>query len=162
MSDGSYSPGSQQGPVPPVRCATSKPTAVIADDQASFSSIVTRLLQREFDILAATRDGVALLAAIERHHPDLVVADINMPLMNGIDAVSRARAVGSLEREACEPTAVVFLTNHDDQILLERAIAAGGLGYVLKPRAAVDLLVAVAAARQGRRFVSPPLEDPAA
>jgi DNA-binding NarL/FixJ family response regulator len=133
---------------------------VIADDQATFSAIVARLLRRDYDVLKEGRDGMELLAAIQVHKPDIVVADIQMPVLNGIEAIDRARSSGYLERCECRTTAVVFLTNHDDPMLVERAFAAGGLGYVLKARAALDLLPAIGAARRGRRFVSPPLEDP--
>jgi DNA-binding NarL/FixJ family response regulator len=137
-----------------------KSTAVLADDQSAFRAIVTRLLQRDFEVLANARDGVELVAAIETHHPDIVVADISMPLLNGIEAIHRAREAGSLNRLDAASTAVVFLTNHADQMLVERAWRVGGLGYVLKPRAAMDLLAAIAAARRGEFYVSPPLERP--
>lgn len=138
-----------------------KPIAVVADDQADFLSIVVRLLQAEFEIAAAVSDGAALVSSVQQHDPDLVVADISMPLMSGVEAVAAISSKGP-PRQAGDVRAVVFLTNHQDQRLVEQALEAGALGYVLKPRAALDLLLAIAAARQGRRFVSPPLEIPPA
>ncbi len=138
-----------------------KPIAVVADDQVDFLSIVVRLLQSEFEIAAAVSDGVSLIASVEEHDPDLIVADISMPLMSGVDAVGAILSKSPFRRAGDAP-AVVFLTNHQDQGLVERALEAGALGYVLKPRAALDLLSAIAAARKGWRFVSPPLEIPPA
>lgn len=136
-----------------------KPIAVVADDQSDFLSIVVRLLQAEFEIAAAVGDGAALISSVEEHDPDVVVADISMPLMSGVEAVA-AMSSKSPFRPAGDLRAVVLLTNHQDQGLVERALEAGALGYVLKPRAALDLLLAIDAARQGRVFVSPPLEIP--
>jgi DNA-binding NarL/FixJ family response regulator len=132
-----------------------KPTVIVADDQPMFLDIVSRLLARDFDILAAVLDGEALVREVDGQDPEVLVVDISMPILNGIDAVDRIRSKGHLNRADGARRAVVFLTNHQDEVLVEKAIAAGGLGYVLKSRAALDLLPAIAAARSGARYTSP-------
>lgn len=134
-----------------------KPTAVIADDQTSFLSIVRRLLANQYDIVATAQDGVELMKAITQYRPDLIVTDISMPLMTGFEAVEATRSLDSLKVPSDMTRAVVFLTIHADEILVRRAFAVGALGYVLKPRAALDLLPAVEEARRGNKFVSSPL-----
>ncbi|MEZ5361425.1 MAG: response regulator transcription factor [Bryobacterales bacterium] len=135
-------------------------TAVLADDQPVFRSIVARLLKPNFELLASASDGVELMALIRALHPDVVISDIRMPNLNGIEAIAQAQAAGTLDRGQTPRTAVVFLTIHEDQTLVERALGTGALGYVLKPRAALDLLPAIAAACKGEKFVSPPLIIP--
>lgn len=89
----------------------------------------------------------------------MIVADISMPVMSGIEAIEALRSASAVNERSGAPRAVVFLTNHDDSVLIERALAAGALGYVLKPRAAFELLPAIAAASSGQRFVSAPIDD---
>ncbi len=110
------------------------------------------MLENEFELVDLVEDGAALLAAAQRHDPDVIVTDIGMPVMNGIDAV--------LELRRTRPNvAVVFLTMHRDPAYLERARAAGGLGYVLKHSAAAELVTAVNEAIAGREYVTPALAD---
>lgn len=119
-----------------------------------FLDVVSRLLAKDFDILAAVFDGEALVHAVDGQDPEVLIVDISMPVLNGIEAVDRIRRHGRLARADGSTRAVVFLTNHRDDVLVEKAIAAGGLGYVLKSRASLDLLPAIAAARKGARYVS--------
>ncbi|MCB1022307.1 MAG: response regulator, partial [Acidobacteria bacterium] len=64
-------------------------TAIVADDQAVFRSLVERLLKPDYELLASARDGVELMAFIRAHHPDVVVSDVRMPHLNGIEAIAR-------------------------------------------------------------------------
>ena len=95
----------------------------------------------------STRDGAAALAAAASLQPDVIVLDISMPGMSGLDVATRLRQAGST-------AAIVFFTVHRDPEFVEAAQAAGGIGYVIKARLASDLLQAVCEARAGRRFVS--------
>src|SRR5262249_42533092 len=106
-----------------------RPRVLLADDHRIVAEGLRRLLEPEFDLVEVAEDGVALLAAAERHKPDVIVADIGMPTLNGIDAL--------MELRKTQPEArVVFLTMHRDPAYLERARAAGALGFVLKHSAA--------------------------
>ncbi|HTO56322.1 MAG TPA: response regulator transcription factor, partial [Pseudomonadales bacterium] len=125
---------------------------LLADDHRIVAEGLRRLLETEFELLDLVEDGAALLAAAEQHKPDVVVADIGMPRMNGIDAV--------IELKKTQPDVrVVFLTMHRDPAYLERARAAGALGFVLKHSAAEELVTAVHEAIAGRAYVTPALID---
>ena len=120
---------------------------VIADDHAGIHPLIRRILEPEFDIVDAVFDGQALLDSARAHEPDVLVVDISMPVMNGIEAIRRL--------EAPRTRAVVVLTTHADPSLLEQAVKAGALGYVLKASAVTDLAPAIRAALRGERFTSP-------
>jgi DNA-binding NarL/FixJ family response regulator len=105
-------------------------------------------------VVDTVTDGRKLLAAAERLAPEVVVLDIAMPKMNGIEAARE------LQRTHPE-IKLVFLTVQEDSDYARAAIATGALGYVVKSRLALDLLPAVRAALAGRRFVSPTISlDP--
>jgi DNA-binding NarL/FixJ family response regulator len=126
----------------------SRMRVLLADDHAGTVRQWRALLEPEFEIVAAVSDGEALVDAAERLDPDVIVADIVMPGMNGIVA---ANAI--LRRH---PAArIVFATVHADRMLLRRGLAAGAYGYVLKIRAADDLLPAIRAALRGELHISP-------
>lgn len=130
----------------------SRVRVLLADDHRIVAEGLRRLLENEFELVDLVEDGAALLAAAQRHDPDVIVTDIGMPVMNGVDAV--------LELRKTRPNvAVVFLTMHRDPAYLERARAAGGLGYVLKHSAAAELVTAVNEAIAGREYVTPALAD---
>ncbi len=126
----------------------SKIDVLLADDHRDVLDAVARLLVPEFNVVGTVTDGKALLSAAERLMPDVVVVDISMPLLNGIDAVRRLRESGS-------PAQVVFLTVHESSEYVGAALATGALGYVVKPRLATDLSVAIKEAHAGRSYLSP-------
>ena len=121
---------------------------LLADDHEVVLDTVSRILSREFDVVGTASDGQMLLDEAERLQPDLLVADISMPLVNGIEAVRRLREAGSQVK-------VVFLTVHDNADYAREAFAAGALGYVVKSRITSDLVKAIKAVHAGHRFVSP-------
>jgi DNA-binding NarL/FixJ family response regulator len=126
---------------------------VFADDHPGIHPLIRRILvTADFEVVDAVFDGPALIASARFHAPDALVVDIAMPGMSGIEALRRM--------DGARPRAVVVLTTHADPILLEQAIAAGALGYVLKAKAASDLGPALRAALRGERFVSLPLHRP--
>jgi len=119
---------------------------LLADDHHDFLAVVARLLEPEFEVVAMVDDGQALLDEAARLEPDVVVLDISMPVLNGIEAARRLKAGGS-------KAIIVFLTVHEDPDYLRAALAAGGDGYVVKGRLACDLPLALRAALAGGVFV---------
>ncbi len=125
-----------------------RPRVLLADDHLTMREMVTLLLEPEFDIIGAVTDGQALIEMAAELNPDVVILDITMPGLNGIEAARRLKTDGSRAK-------IVFLTVHDDPDFVRESLATGALGYVVKTRLASDLLVAVRRALEGRLFVSP-------
>jgi DNA-binding NarL/FixJ family response regulator len=120
----------------------------LADDHEEFLAVERRLLEPEFDVLTTVRDGRAAVEAAARLAPDVVVLDVSMPVLGGIEAARALRAEGSR-------AVVVFLTVHGDPEYVRAALSSGALGYVAKSRLASDLLPALREAVAGRPFISP-------
>jgi DNA-binding NarL/FixJ family response regulator len=127
-----------------------KPTLVIADDHRMVAEGVQHILDDDFDLLDIVPDGDALVDAVRRLAPDLVVADINMPKCNGMDALKRLRQEGFATR-------FVFLTMHMEPALAVAALRAGASGYILKSSAGEDLRNAVQQVLIGGTYVTPAL-----
>jgi len=125
---------------------------LLADDHRDFLAATARLLEPEFDVVDTVGDGQSLVENVPRHDPDLLVLDITMPVVNGIEAARQLTASGARAK-------IVFLTVHDDEDYVREAQAAGGLGYVVKSRLASDLAPALRAALAGREFVSPSITN---
>ena len=127
---------------------------LLADDHEDFLAAAARLLEPEFEVVKTVGDGRALIDEAAGLEPDVLVLDISMPVVNGIEAARQLKAARS-------PARIVFLTVHRDPDYVQAALAAGGLGYVVKCRLASDLLLALREALAGRSFVSPllPLEQ---
>jgi DNA-binding NarL/FixJ family response regulator len=125
--------------------AGSRPRVLLAEDQPGNRLLLRALLEGEFEVVAAVGDGRALVDAEARLHPDVVVTDIGMPILDGI------AAAGEILRR--DPAAkVVFVTVHADPLLVRRSLGIGGLGYVPKVRAGDELIPAVWAAIRGERW----------
>ncbi|HEX7137357.1 MAG TPA: response regulator transcription factor [Vicinamibacterales bacterium] len=116
---------------------------LVADDHASMLERVSLLLATDFDVVAAVSDGVAAVEAALTLHPDLLVLDISMPRMTGLDAAAKLA-------EQPHPAPVVFLTVHDDQEFIDAARDVGALGYVLKRNIATELLPIIRRALAGK------------
>jgi len=125
-----------------------KPTLLLADDHAIVLDGLRRLLEPEFNLVGAVGDGWALLEAAVRLKPDVIVADVSMPLLNGIEAVRHLKRVSP----SCK---VVILSMHGEVEIAAGALRAGACGYVLKQSAAEALSHAIWEALGGRTFVSP-------
>jgi len=123
---------------------------LLADDHRLVAEALKSLLSTEFDLVGVVEDGRALVETAARLRPDVIVADITMPHLNGIDALVHLR------REDKE-VRVVFLTMHSELAYARRALEAGASGYVLKHSAPAELLAAIRAALNGRTYVSPAL-----
>ncbi len=108
------------------------------------------LLTPEFELVGVVEDGRALVEAAETLRPDVIVADVTMPHLNGIDALTQLRQGG-------DRTPVVFLTMHRDVTFARRALDAGASGFVLKHSAPAELVTAIRAALQGKTYLTPQL-----
>ena len=120
--------------------STSRAKVLIADDHRIVSDGLKGILEPEFELVGIVEDGRALLEQAGKFDPDVIVADITMPLLNGFDAVSRLKKQGSRAK-------VVFLTMHKDITYAAKAIQIGASGFVLKHSASAELLHAINAAR---------------
>lgn len=120
---------------------------LLADDQREILETVARLLEDEFDIVATVANGVRAIEAAVRLAPDLIVLDISMPVLNGMEAAFQLKELGSRAK-------VVFLTVHEDPVLIEAALSVGACGYVLKQRLATDLIPAIRQVLDDLIFVS--------
>jgi DNA-binding NarL/FixJ family response regulator len=123
---------------------------LLADDHPELLALVIRLIGSEFEIVHVCNNGLAVVEMAAALEADVLVLDIAMPALNGIDAALRLKAQGCTAK-------VVFLTIHADPDYLQSALAAGATGYVVKDRLATDLIPALRSAVAGHRFVSPTL-----
>jgi DNA-binding NarL/FixJ family response regulator len=123
---------------------------LLADDHRMLAEGLKSLLVSEFDLVGVVEDGRAMIEATKTFKPDVIVADITMPILNGIEALEEIRKFDAGVR-------VVFLTMHRDIAYANRAIKAGAVGFVLKHSAPEELVLAVRAAAQGRVFITPDL-----
>ena len=129
-----------------------RPRVLLADDHAVVLEGLRRVLEPECEIAGTVTNGRALVEAALRLKPDVVVADISMPLLNGIEAVQQLK-------KSAQNVRVVFLTMHSDVSYAAKALEAGGLGFVLKSSAADELLTAIREAMLGRKYVSAALSS---
>ena len=113
-----------------------KPRLLLADDHAIILEGLTRLLEPEFEVIGKVEDGRALLKMSATLKPDVIIADISMPLLSGIEAVRQLR------KKDCK-TKVIFLSMHADVELASQALRLGASGYVLKHSAAESLSKAI-------------------
>ncbi len=123
---------------------------LLADDSPPMLQAARRILEPEFQIVGTVDDGQDVLEATESLKPDVLILDISMGVMSGLEAARLLTRIGSKAK-------IVFLTVHHDQEFVEEAFSAGAIGYVTKPRLGSDLLVAVRQAMIGHTFVSPDL-----
>lgn len=125
-----------------------KARILLADDHRMLAESLKKLLEDHFDPVRVVEDGRALVAAAEKLKPDVVVADISMPLLNGIEAVKQIR-------NTHPDIKIVFLTMHPDVTYAASAFEAGASGYVLKHSAPSELITAINSVLAGRRYVTP-------
>jgi DNA-binding NarL/FixJ family response regulator len=120
---------------------------VLADDHAELLDGLRRLLEPQFEVVGTAQDGQAVISVAKDLKPDLLVLDISMPRVSGIEAARRLR----LQDPAAK---IVFLTMHQDPALVEQALDAGASGYVLKVAARAELVIAINEVLAGRSFIS--------
>src|SRR5262245_58152158 len=126
----------------------SRPRVLLADDHSSILERAIRLVADEFDVVSAVSDGQSALDAAIVLQPDVVVFDISMPVMNGLEAAARLA-------ESAHPPRIVFLTVHDDPAFISAARDVGALAYVVKRHIATDLVPAIRRALEGRTQFPP-------
>ncbi len=127
-----------------------RPRVLLADDHRMVSEGLQSLLTDEFELVGMVEDGRAMVAAAKKLRPDIIVSDIAMPHLNGIDAMGR------LKKDNPD-VKVVFLSMHQNAAYARRALQAGALGFVLKHSAPAELIMAIRAALKGKTFISPAL-----
>jgi len=125
-----------------------KPRVIIADDHTMLLEAFEKLLAPECDVIAKVTDGRALLAAVRDLHPDVVMLDIAMPLLNGLDAGRQIKQMDASIK-------LVFVTMNEDPDLAAEAFRAGASAYLLKRSAGSELLTAIREAMKRRSYVTP-------
>ena len=125
-----------------------RPKVLLADDHAMIAEGLARLIEDVADLVGRVNDGVRLVEEARRLRPDIVVADITMPGMSGIDAMRQLKAEGSEAR-------FIFLTIHAEARLAAEAMRSGASAYLLKQAAGDELFDAIQAVTQGRTYLTP-------
>ena len=121
---------------------------LLADDHTLLLDAFKRLLEAEYDVVGTASDGQELVTSAVRLKPDVIIADVAMPIQNGLDAVRRVR-------KFLPQTRIIILTAIEDPDLAERALSSGVSGYLLKSSAAVELFDALRVVGAGRQYVTP-------
>ena len=129
------------------RPAVRRPRILLADDHRPLLDQVISLLQADFEVVGAVSNGKTLVSEAQRLKPDVIVLDIAMPILNGIEAAHLLHEAGSTAK-------LIFLTVHQDPAFVRACFAEGALGYVTKPELVSDLIPAINQVRAGHRFVS--------
>jgi DNA-binding NarL/FixJ family response regulator len=126
----------------------SRPRILIADDHRILAEGVRGLLEPEFEVVGVVADGRELMAVAKKLKADVIVADVTMPSLNGIEAAAHLRDAGITAK-------VVILTMHRDVAYARRAMEAGAFGYVLKYSVSSELVTAIREALRGQTYVTP-------
>lgn len=125
-----------------------RPRTLLADDHRIVAEGLRSLIEPEFELVGIVEDGLALVDSAVKLRPDVIIADISMPLLNGIEAVRQIRKTNTDVR-------VIFLTMHPDVTYVVSAFEAGALGYVLKHLAPTELSEAIRHVLRGKKYVTP-------
>jgi DNA-binding NarL/FixJ family response regulator len=120
---------------------------LLADDHPGILERISGLLSCEFTVVATASNGVEMMDAWAMHRPDVVVTDVTMPGLTGIEASQKIL-------EACPRTPIVVLSVYTEREVVQRALSAGAMAYVHKLSAGEDLIPAIRSVLNGRRFVS--------
>jgi DNA-binding NarL/FixJ family response regulator len=126
-------------------------TVLLADDHSIVIEGLRRVLDPIFTVIGAVQDGRALVVAARELAPDVVVADVSMPVLNGIDA---ARQI----RQANPHVKILFFSMHSDVVYAAAAVQAGGSAYVLKSSAGTEIVTAIREVLAGRTYVTPTVD----
>ena len=128
---------------------------LVADDNVRFLRKMASLLEAEFEIVAMVENGCAAVESAQRCHPDVIVLDLEMPGLNGIDVTRKLITLWPNVK-------TIICSVETDPDIVEAALKAGALGYVFKYRIETDLVPAVNSVANGERFVSPDEHRPSA
>jgi DNA-binding NarL/FixJ family response regulator len=127
-----------------------RPRVLLADDHRMVTEGLKSLLTPEFELIGIVEDGRALVEAARKLHPDVIVADITMPHLNGLEAL--------VQLKKHDPhVKIIFLTMHRDSAYARRALESGAVGFVLKHSAPAELVTALRAALDGKTYLTPEL-----
>ncbi len=130
-----------------MRAAADRTRVLLADDHPRILSRLTDLLEPEFKVIAVVGDGQSLIEMAESLQPDLIITDISMPLLSGIEAAKNIM-------KSTPQTKIIFLTVHTDPDYVREALELGAVGYVVKSRLVSDLQLAIGEVLAGRTYVS--------
>ena len=125
-----------------------RPRVLLADDHTLLLGAFRKLLEPECEVVGAVENGRALLDSARELRPDVVVVDISMPLLNGLDA-------GRQLKQLLPDARLIFLTMNEDPDLVAEALRIGASGYLLKNSAASELVLAIREAMDGKTYVTP-------
>ena len=125
-----------------------RPRVLLGDDHRIVAEGLRSLLEPEFELVGIVEDGRALIDAANNLQPDVIVADISMPLLNGIEAAQQIT-------KSNKDIKIIFLTMHTDVTYAASALEAGAMGYVLKHSAPLELLTAIRSVLKGESYVTP-------
>ena len=126
----------------------SRTSVLLADDHVMLLDVLVDLLQQDFDVLGTARDGRRLIEMARKNRPDVIVMDIAMPSLNGIDATR------ILQKEGCSAK-ILFLSMHADLLLVEEAFRAGASGFLLKVCDAEEFVKAIQTVAKGETYITP-------
>ena len=126
---------------------TRRPRILIADDHTLVAELCKRLLETEFDVIGTVSDGRALVHAASELKPDVIVVDVAMPVLNGLDA-------GQQVKEMLPAVKLVYLTMNPDAAVAAEAFERGASGYLLKTCAAAEMVIAVREVLRGKSYLS--------
>lgn len=137
----------ENGGVSNIKPTPHRPSVLLADDHAGTTEQMRVLLEPGFEVISMVHDGLSLVSEAARLSPGVIVTDISMPGLDGIDAAVQILRNNPRAR-------IVFVTVYSEPMLVQRGLTAGALGYVLKDVAGDELVPAVHAALRGERYVS--------
>lgn len=124
-----------------------KMRVLLADDHETVLARVREILGEDFNVVGTVNNGRDAVAEVQRLDPDVLVIDISMPILNGLQTVSQLRSTDHRSK-------VVFLTVHEDQDYVDAALSLGASGYVTKARVETDLIPAIREVLEGRTYIS--------
>ena len=130
--------------------APKRPRILVADDHTLVADLCKKLLETEYDVVGTVNNGRAMVAAAAELKPDVIVVDIAMPILNGLDAGEQVKAIAPSIK-------LVYLTVNPDPEVAAEAFRRGATGYLLKTCAGSELLVAVREVLRGKSYISPAL-----
>ena len=133
-----------------MRAAIDRIRVLLADDHPRILSRLTDLLEPEFKVIAVVGDGQSLVEMAESLQPDLIITDISMPILSGLEAAKKIV-------QSAPQTKIIFLTVHTNPDYVREALELRAVGYVFKSRLVSDLRLAISEVLEDRTYVSPPL-----